>query len=269
MAQTRFQLSEVKLAWGLVKHQREQPKPNGFTTGACFVRLVFSNTDRTQNHTYPVIDGTGLVSVSASDYGLKPHTQKFPEFVQQLRTQMEVETNEALKGCVHLHTFPKVLGYVFNPVSFWYFHNEEQQCRVILCEVNNTFGERHFYLLNAPKNRAPLNKGMLLHSKKEFHVSPFFPVSGRYEFRFVSNNKHSLARINYFEGTVQQLSTSVSGTLLTPSTQLWVKTLVKYGWFTLAVVLKIHWQALKLLLKGAKFHGKPTPSSQTITQTKL
>lgn len=269
MTQTRFQLSEVKLAWGLVKHHREHPKPNGFTTGACFVRLVFSGASAPAKHKYPVIDGKGLVSVSATNYGLEPHSMKFPEFVEQLTARMAAESGELLDGPVHLHTFPKVLGYVFNPVSFWYFHNRSGQCRVVLCEVNNTFGERHFYLLSAPNTQAPLNKGMLLHAKKEFHVSPFFPVSGRYEFRFVGSENHSLARINYFENQVQQLSTSVSGQLVHPSTLLWGKTLLKYGWFTVAVVAKIHWQAVKLLFKGAKFHGKPAPPRQTITQTEF
>jgi DUF1365 family protein len=269
MAQRRFQLNEVKMAWGQVLHHRELPKPNGFRTGACFVRLVFSGAAGQTRHRYPVIDGKGLVSVSAADYGLEPHALKFPEFVAQLTALMETETGETLDGPVHLHTFPKVLGYVFNPVSFWYFHDDKAQCRVILCEVNNTFGERHFYLLNAPQAQSALNKGMLLQARKEFHVSPFFPVSGRYEFRFVSSAEHSLARINYFEGDVQQLSTSVSGKLVHPTTPLWGRTLLKYGWFTLAVVLKIHWQAVKLLFKGAKFHGKPSPPSQTITSTKF
>jgi uncharacterized protein len=270
MTQGRFQLNNVKLAWGLVKHHRSLPKANGFTAGACFVRLVFSKrADSEPTHAYPVIDGKGLVSISACNYGFEPHRLNFPEFVSQLVNKVESETGLSLKGEVHLHTFPKILGYVFNPVSFWYFHDEAQECRTIMCEVNNTFGERHFYLLTAPESMAPLNKGMLLKTKKEFHVSPFFPVSGRYEFRFVSSADRTLAHINYFEGSVQQLSTSVSGELMHPSTLLWGKTLLKYGWFTLAVIAKIHWQAVKLLFKGAKFHDKPAPPRQTITQTEL
>jgi uncharacterized protein len=270
MTAARFQLDDVKLAWGLVKHHRDLPKPNGFKTGACFVRLVFSDTKSTKpRRTYPIIDGKGLISVSASSYGLERHSLKFPEFVAQLKTRMETESGESLNGPVHLYTFPKMLGYLFNPVSFWYFHDSENKCRVVLCEVNNTFGERHFYLLNEPTTKAPLNKGMLLHAKKEFHVSPFFPVSGRYEFRFVASAERSLARITYFEGKAQQLSTSISGELMHPDALLWGRTLFKFGWFTLAVVLKIHWQAVKLLFKGAKFHGKPVPPRQTITHTKF
>lgn len=270
MATTGYQLQEVKLAWGLVKHQRSQPRPNGFTTGACFVRLVFERTKPARLPSrYPVIDGRGLVSVSARDYGFQPHNLHFPQFISQLVERMSGESGEELDGAVHLHTFPKVLGYVFNPVSFWYFHNRAGQCRVVLCEVNNTFGERHFYLLTAPHSKAPLNKGMLLQARKEFHVSPFFPVSGRYEFRFVGSEHHNLARINYFEGDRLQLTTSVSGALVNPSAVLWGSTLMKYGWFTLAVILKIHWQAVKLVLKGAKFHSKPAPPNQTITQTEI
>jgi DUF1365 family protein len=176
MAQGRFHLNEVKLAWGLVKHHRDLPKPNGFTTGACFVRLVFSiNADQKPKHVYPVIDGKGLVSVSARNYGFEPHSQQFPEFVAELHARMEVETGEKLGGQVHLHTFPKVLGYVFNPVSFWYFHNEAQQCRVILCEVNNTFGERHFYLLNAPDSEGPIEQRHAAARQKRISRVAIFP----------------------------------------------------------------------------------------------
>ena len=270
MAKQAMHLTDVKLAWGLVRHQRELPKANGFSTGACFVRLVFSaNKPQKPLPKYPVVDGKGLVSISAKNYGLAPHALAFPEFVSQLRTTVEQHSGQTLAGDVHLHTFPKILGYVFNPVSFWYFHDEMKCCKAVLCEVNNTFGERHFYLLQNPRSDAPLNKGMLLQATKAFHVSPFFPVSGHYEFRFVSDDYRSMARINYLQGDVLQLSTSVSGTLLHPSPALWGRTLIKYGWFTVAVVVKIHWQAIKLFLKGARFHSKPTPPNHSISQTEI
>ncbi len=263
-------LKDVKLAWGLVRHQRELPKANGFSTGACFVRLKFSAEKPLHTLSkYPIIDGKGLVSVSAKDYGMAPHSLSFPDFVGELRKTIEERSGQDLSGDVDLHTFPKILGYVFNPVSFWYFHDVGQQCKAVLCEVNNTFGERHFYLLQNPQSDAPLNKGMLLHATKAFHVSPFFPVSGRYEFRFVSDEKRTMARINYMEGNTLQLSTSVSGALLHPSLALWGRTLCKYGWFTVAVVVKIHWQAMKLFLKGARFHSKPTPPNHSISQTDI
>lgn len=111
MTQGRFQLREVKLAWGLVKHRREKPKPNDFTTGACFVRLVFENAlTHKPGYTlpkYPVVDGKGLVSVSASQYGFEKHNLQFPQFVAQLISHVESKCGEYLPGEVHLHTFPK------------------------------------------------------------------------------------------------------------------------------------------------------------------
>ncbi|HEX4878661.1 MAG TPA: DUF1365 domain-containing protein [Limnobacter sp.] len=264
-----LQLHEVKLAWGLVRHHREKPKPNGFSAPACFVKLRFERAaPKAALPHYPRIDRPGLVSVQARHYGFEPHGRHFPELVEAIHSKVGEQTGMVLDGAVELHTFPKVLGYVFNPVSFWYFYNQRHTCMAVLCEVNNTFGERHFYLLTDPERLGrPLDRGMLLHAEKVFHVSPFFPVSGRYEFRFANVGDRTVARINYFEGDTLNLSTSVSGQLLHPSLGLWCRTLLKYGWFTVAVVAKIHWQAVKLLFKGARFHSKPAPPAQTITQT--
>ena len=271
MAHSAFYCHGVQMAWGLVRHRREKPRVNEFATGACFVKLTFKPEPfKGKLPRYPIVDGRGLVSVQAKHYGLEPHRMQFAELIAQLKIRVEQDSGLKLNGEVHLHTFPKLLGYVFNPVSFWYFHDEHSICRAILCEVNNTFGERHFYLLQgANSSGAPLDKGMALHATKEFHVSPFFPVSGRYEFRFVTKNQQTMARINYFEGDELKLTTSISGQMMHPSTRLWCSTFAKFGWFTLAVVAKIHWQAVKLLIKGATFHRKPSPPEHPISHTEL
>lgn len=269
-----FRCVQAKLAWGLVRHRRELPKVNAFSTGACFVRLRFSRTAAVAETLprFPVLDKSGLFSVQAKHYGFEPHALGFPEFLDQLQTRVAQLSGLELTGDIELHTFPKVLGYVFNPVSFWYFYSDSEtspkrRCSVVLCEVNNTFGERHFYLLTPPEDQphGTLDRGALLHARKVFHVSPFFPVSGRYEFRFFNTESSTMARINYFEHDTLQLSTSVSGQLLHPSAGLWCRSLLKYGWFTLAVIVKIHWQAVKLLAKGAKFHRKPEPPTNLVS----
>lgn len=264
-------LDRVEMALGLVRHQRFKPKPNGFETGVCFIRLIFSPNGGLRSagkRNGLNIDRGGLLSVKASSYGLEPHTLEFPALIEQLKSKVEASTGVTLDGEVHLHTFPKVLGFAFNPVSFWHLHNAEGDCRVILCEVNNTFGERHFYLLHDPAI-ARLNCGALLQSDKEFHVSPFFPVSGRYEFRFMQRQHKSVARINYFDENELKLTTSVSGEFMTPTSKRWAQALTRYGWFTLMVVVKIHWQALKLFAKGAKFHSKPEPPTRSISKTRV
>lgn len=263
-------LCDVKMAWSLVRHQRTQPRPNGFAVGACCVRLRFKQGDAKivspQKYAGLNFDHRGLFSVQARDYGFEPHNLKFPEFLPDFKKRIEQASNIRLDGDIVLQTFPRMLGFVFNPVNFWFFHRPDGICPVIACEVNNTFGERHFYLLQAD-HAGPIDKGALLSCQKVFHVSPFFPVSGRYEFRFMNQGDRNVARINYFENDEMLLSTSVSGEMRTPTRKLWFLTVCKYGWFTAMVVLKIHWQALKLWRKGATFHSKPAVPKNKISHT--
>lgn len=263
-------LESVKLAWGRVRHCRTQPKVNEFDTGACFVRLRFSNQPEARPYqgSLPSIDKPGLVSIYGKQYGFEPHERGLAEQATAMQRKVQASSSMDLGGHVELHTYPRMLGYAFNPVSFWYFHNTAGDCTAVLCEVNNTFGERHFYFLQHDEGK-PVNKGASLFAEKHFHVSPFFPVQGQYRFRFMDSENRSVARIDYFDQGQLQLSTSVSGELNSPTAGLWINTILKYGWFTVMVITKIHWQALKLLLKGAKFHSKPTPPEKPLTEAKV
>ena len=80
-------------------------------------------------------------------------------------------------------TMPRMLGYVFNPVSFWFCRDRSGALRAVLCEVNNTFGESHCYLVHHDDLR-PIEPDAWLDGRKAFHVSPFLPVEGGYRFRF-------------------------------------------------------------------------------------
>jgi DUF1365 family protein len=96
-------------------------------------------------------------------------------------------------GEIWLHTYPRVLGYVFKPVSFWYCHRADGSLAAVVAEVNNTFGERHCYLLDEPG----LAWGRELRARKVFHVSPFCQVEGRYRFRFMRTAERTVARIDH------------------------------------------------------------------------
>ena len=95
-------------------------------------------------------------------------------------------------GEIWLHAFPRVFGYVFNPVSFWFAHRGDGTLRAIVAEVNNTFGERHCYLLSHDDGR-PLAWGEELHARKVFHVSPFCAIEGHYRFRFMLRERSGSA----------------------------------------------------------------------------
>lgn len=168
---------------------------------------------------------------------------------------------------VFLQTIPKMFGYVFNPVSFWYFF-KNTNLNAVLCEVNNTFGEKHFYWLTSKS----LNlNDQWLEAEKEFHVSPFFPINGSYQFKFKFTNDKVESHINLISATggKKRLITWVKGELQ-PVDQVSVWSLIlNYGWMTPLVVLRIHYQAVKLFTKRVKFFKKPELLKNRVTAGKV
>lgn len=166
------------------------------------------------------------------------------------------------KGEVWLHCYPRVLGFTFKPVSFWYCHRPDGSLRAVLVEVNNTFGERHCYLLDAP------HFGQELRAAKVFHVSPFCRVEGMYRFRFMITPDFSrtLVRVDHDGTDGPLIETSIGGVLQPLTAQSVRRALWNYPLMTLAVVLRIHWHALKLFLKRVPFFRKPLPPVRLTTR---
>jgi DUF1365 family protein len=160
-------------------------------------------------------------------------------------------------------------GYVFNPVSFWVCHDGDGVVRAVLCEVCNTFGERHNYLLTHPDGRA-LVDGESLQARKVFHVSPFCEVKGEYTFRFHFGPARWLARIDYDDGAGEArsalLETSISGQAEPISAKAVRGLIWRYRWFTLGVIMRIHWQAVRLLIKRVPYISKPHPPLHQTTR---
>jgi DUF1365 family protein len=132
-------------------------------------------------------------------------------------------------------------------------------------EVNNTFGERHCYLLDNPRY------GQELIADKCFHVSPFCRVEGRYRFRFMRTVQHgvprTVVRVDHDDGEGPLIQTSVSGHLIPASSQALRRTLWRYPAMTVMVVIRIHWQALKLWLKRVRYFSKPPAPEQFVTRS--
>jgi DUF1365 family protein len=174
-------------------------------------------------------------------------------------------------GEVWLQTFPRVMGYVFNPVSFWYCHRSNGELRAIVCEVNNTFGERHFYLLDTGD---AMSWGVSLSAKKVFHVSPFCAVEGNYRFRFMRTTQtidgtdieRIVARIDYDDNDGPLLLTSVSGKLSPLTSATAGEAFLRHPLMTLGVIARIHWQALRLFIKRVPFFSKPLPPTSSLSR---
>jgi DUF1365 family protein len=177
-------------------------------------------------------------------------------------------------GEVWLHCYPRVLGHTFKPVSFWYCHRSDGTLAAVLVEVNNTFGERHCYLLRGEQ----LVYGAEQRANKVFHVSPFCAVSGSYAFRFMHSNTvpadaaagdwvgRTVARIDHADAQGALLQTSVSGALVPLSARSLRRAFFGMPLMTLGVVGRIHWQALRLAIKRVPFFRKPLPPSGFVTR---
>jgi hypothetical protein len=164
-----------------------------------------------------------------------------------------------------LQTFPRVLGYVFNPVSFWYACRADGGLVAILAEVNNTFGEHHNYLLAHPDGR-PIVDGDRFERDKVFHVSPFFPVRGHYRFRFALDGERPTVHVDYADAGGDLLRTAIAGTPRRLTGRAVAAALLAHPLFTLGVIARIHWQAARLYFgKRVAFFEKPLPPVEETT----
>lgn len=197
------------------------------------------------------------LSFSAGDY-LKGGKQPLEKSIKNF---LETECQYVAES-VQLLTMPRMLGYAFNPICFWFCY-KNQKMDAVLCEVNNTFGERHFYWIHPDQGIA---EDAWYKAVKVFHVSPFFPVEGYYQFRFQVSADTYRIDINYLgDDQILKLATWIEGKFrpLVESSAGYL--LLKYGWMTPLVVLRIHTQALRLWLKKARFYKKPQVPKQEVT----
>lgn len=236
-----------------VMHKRLFPKQNAFRYGVYYLVLPLPA---------PPVPGR-LAGFHAADLGRRDGSDPTP-WVRRILGDYGLE---ALTATIVLVTMPRVLGYVFNPVSFYLCLDPGGGLRAVLCEVHNTFGERHSYLC-ARADHAPITDGDRLEAQKLFHVSPFLSRAGTYRFRFDLSADTLGISINHYDADGRkQLVTSLRGTFapLTPArlrAAFWRHPVV-----ALKAMMLIHLQALKLVMKGIRYISRPAPFPQTVTAT--
>lgn len=191
----------------------------------------------------------GLFSINVKNY-LDGDGQQFESAIKKFL----LEKCNYHAAQIWFQSYPQQFGYAFNPVSFW-FCERQGQLEAVLVEVNNTFGERHFYWIHPG---VAINSKQWLRAEKVFHVSPFFPVEGYYQFRFKKEETKTRVDINY-HGPDQKLrlATWVTGDLTELSQNTLLSLLIRYGWMTPMITFRIHYQALRLWLKKITFYKKP------------
>ncbi|WP_153132057.1 DUF1365 domain-containing protein [Dechloromonas hortensis] len=236
-----------QLFLGHVMHWRLRPVVNAFVYPVFYVQLPVRNLAAGNCGIFGV-DRSNLLSFRSRDHGARDGSPLLPWIQALLR-----EHGLADDGEIMLQTFPRVCGLLFNPVSFWFCHNRAGELIAVLAEVNNTFGGHHNYLLH--RAGAALRDGEELRADKLFHVSPFNEIEGGYRFRFHLARPIPLARIDYDDADGELLLTAISGKAQAWTARALLGAFLRMPLLSAGVVFRIHWQALKLWLKGVPFRG--------------
>jgi DUF1365 family protein len=170
-------------------------------------------------------------------------------------------------GPIRLLSMPRILGHVFNPLSVYFCHRADGALQAILYEVNNTFGERHGYLIPVDAGEA---SGDLIAQQcdKNFHVSPFLGLEMRYGFRVEPPRPDRAGLVigvsaNDASGAVLHARLDARRRPLGDGALL--RVFVTHPLLALKVVAAIHWEALKLWIKGVRLHARPAPPATPVT----
>ena len=201
-----------------------------------------------------------LLSFFECDHGPRDGSPLKP-WVENLLLGKGIDTEG---GKVRLLCFPRVLGYGFNPISIWYCHHRDGSLRAVLVEVNNTFGEHHFYLLG--NSGSPLDWPVTQSVEKVFHVSPLMGMDANYDFRLAEPLDRLSVVIRQYQDGKLTLVASQQGDGYALSDRRLVTAVLQIPLMTFKVMAAIHWQALKIWSRGASFFPKPPPPARKVTR---
>lgn len=204
----------------------------------------------------------GLVALQDRDYGGPPGHGRGPVWVRDV---LAAHGLDRACGRLLLLAQPRVLGHIFNPVAFWFAHDDAERPVAVIAEVSNTFGDRHWYLC-AHADQRPIRPTDRLHADKIFHVSPFQPKHGSYTFRFDLSAGRVGIWIDYRSAAGERLYATLTGkrTRLTNARLLGACLRRPFG--SRRVLALIHWQALRLWRKGARWHVRPLPPRRPVSR---
>jgi uncharacterized protein len=245
----------VELIRGETFHGRKGAVANSFRYSVDYVML---DVERAQGPGLFSRNRGNLFAVHDSDHGGAPGKGRGVVWVREVLAAHGLAAERVL-----LMAQPRVLGHVFNPVSFWLCYQGEALVAVI-SEVTNTYGDRHSYLCHR-EDKGPIGREDTLTATKIFYVSPFQPVEGGYRFRFDIRPERVGVWIDYSNGKGGLFTNLIGPRVpLTNGAILWAALRRPLG--SRRVLALIHWQALKLALKGVSFRRRPVPPETEVSQ---
>jgi DUF1365 family protein len=246
------------LVKGDIMHHRFFPKKNHFDYKSTYISCPLSKIEELKKSLFS-LSKFNLFGFYNSDYGNKD-ANNLRGWIDQILKESNIDN---IKEII-LITHPRVLGYAFNPVSFWLCLDDKNSLIAVLSEVRNTCGQKHNYLC-FKKGLEPIKSNDWIESQKEFYVSPFMKIEGKYKFRFEFADNQMNFFINYLVDDKLKLSTSLKCHFEEFSNRNLLVSFIKMPFFTFKTVILIHYQAIKLYLKSIKYYKCPEALKKNLT----
>lgn len=238
---------------GTVMHHRVRPRRHRFTYK---VFWGLFDIDRLDDLPSPMRHNRfGVFSFLDSDHGPRDGSPLRP-WIEQMCAEHGIDI---VGGRVEILCFPRMLGYVFNPLSVWFCHNAEGELAAVLYETSNTFGEQHGYLL-------PVTDGLVDHTwRKNLFVSPFIDLEATYRFRIQPPTDRVTVASRVADGEGHLLTAALEGTRLAMTRKNLWRLFVRRPLMTVKVIAGIHFEAVRLLLKRAPYRSRGAPPAEPVS----
>ena len=241
-------------------HHRFKPKRHRFTYSVVSALLDLDELDSLDRKLrFFSVDRFNLFSWHNKDHGDGSNTP----LLNQVKEKLSQHQLDEFGASVKLLCYPRMFGYVFNPLSVYYCYDQTGKLGAILYEVSNTFKERHTYLIKAD----PANPDRLLRqrSDKVFYVSPFMPMDANYQFRMRPPADRVAVCIRQSHQNESLLHATFTGERRALSDRSLISTLCGYPMMTFKVIGGIHWEALRLWKKGVPLQKREKLGTNRLT----
>lgn len=243
---------------GSVVHHRFRPRVHRFRYKAFWLLLDLNELGTLSKRLWCFsYNRFNLLSLHDTDHG-DGSRNSLRDQVMRLLGKAGIEISG---GTIRLLCMPRILGYSFNPISIYFCQRQDGSVAAILYEVHNTFGERHNYLL--PVDSA----GGTIHQRcgKAFYVSPFLDMAMQYKFSVRAPGEQIAVSIGVSQSVRPILGACLLGTRKPLTDAFLLRAFVLIPALTLKVTMAIHWEALRLWLKGLRVHNHPQPPGNAVT----
>ncbi|WP_432698259.1 DUF1365 domain-containing protein [Marinobacterium sp. YM272] len=245
---------------GHVMHHRFRPKRHRFIYRVVSWLINLDELDELDRSlTLFSLGRFNLFSFRESDHG-DGSGRPLKAQVKQLLQRNGIDTGD---GPVRLLCYPRILGYVFNPLSVYFCYDPDEQLRAVLYEVSNTFGQRHSYLIETDEDSDPT--AIRQSCDKDFYVSPFMPMQAGYQFRLHAPDNRVAVCIRQSDAGGSLLHATFTGERQALSNGALVSTFLRFPLMTLKVIAGIHWEAFRLWRKRVPLQPRPQPPGDAVT----